>query len=332
MIEFVYQSLPSRVVFAADALARLPDEVARLGIRRALLLSTPGHRHLAEAAARLLGRLAIGIYDQAVMHVPIETAEAGRAEARRLGADGCIAIGGGSTIGLGKAIVLELDLPLVAVPTTYSGSEMMPIQGMTAGGIKRTQRDPKMLPKTVIYDPKLTLTLPPSISGTSGMNAVAHCVEALYARNANPMTSLMAEEGIRALARSLPVVVREPASLAARTEALYGAWLAGAALGAVGMALHHKLCHVLGGVSTCRMPRSTRSSYPMPPATIATLRPMQWHGLRALWARRSRPQGYSISQRLWAPRCGSQTSACEPRIWTGRPISPCAMPTTTQRR
>jgi maleylacetate reductase len=124
---------------------------------------------------------------------------------------------------------------------------MTPVQGITRDGIKRTTRDPRMLPRTVIYDPELTLGLPPAISGTSGMNAIAHCVEALYAENANPITSLMAEEGIRALAASLPRVVQDPADLEARAQALYGAWLGGAALGAVGMALHHKLCHVLGG-------------------------------------------------------------------------------------
>ena len=135
----------------------------------------------------------------------------------------------------------------MAVPTTYSGSEMTPIQGITADGVKRTRRDRRMLPKVVIYDPKLTLGLPARVAGPSGMNAIAHCVEALYAEGANPITSLMAEDGIRALAASLPVVVRTPADLDARALALYGAWLAGAALGAVGMALHHKLAHVLGG-------------------------------------------------------------------------------------
>jgi maleylacetate reductase len=181
------------------------------------------------------------------MHVPIEAAEAARAEARRRSADVCVALGGGTPIGLAKAIALELGIPVVAVPTTYAGSEMTPLLGITEGGVKRTRRDSRMLPRTVIYDPELTFSLPAAVSGPSGMNAIAHAVEALYVLNANPVTSLMAEESIRALARSLPVVVREPENLAARSDALYGAWLAGAALAAVGMALHHKLCHVLGG-------------------------------------------------------------------------------------
>jgi maleylacetate reductase len=247
MLEFTYETLPGRVVFGAGSLERLPDEVARLGAERVLVLSTPGKRALAEDAARRLGARAVGVYDQAVMHTPIEVAEAGRAAAERLGADAYVAIGGGTTIGLAKAIALATGRPIVAVPTTYSGSEMTPIQGITADGVKRTRRDPSMLPRVVIYDPELTLGLPARISGPSGMNAIAHCVEALYALNANPITSLMAEEGIRALGASLPVVVREPGDLEARSAALYGAWLAGAALGTVGMALHHKLAHVLGG-------------------------------------------------------------------------------------
>jgi alcohol dehydrogenase class IV len=138
-------------------------------------------------------------------------------------------------------------LPIVAIPTTFSGSEMTPIYGVMAGGGKRTGRDARVLPRTVIYDPRLLLALPARIAGPSGINAVAHAVEALYAEDANPVTSLMAEEAIRALAAALPRVVGTPGDLGARSDALYGAWLAGSCLGAVGMALHHKLCHTLGG-------------------------------------------------------------------------------------
>jgi alcohol dehydrogenase class IV len=247
MLEVTYQTLPSRVLFGPGRIAALPAEVERLGARRALVLSTPGKRALAEDAARRLGPLCAGILARAVMHVPVEIAEEGRAEARRLEADCTVAIGGGTTIGLAKGIALTTGLPIIAIPTTYSGSEVTPVQGLTEGGVKRTVRDPKLLPRTVIYDPELTLALPPEVSGPSGINAIAHCVEALYARDANPITSLMAEEGIRALGASLPLVVRQPDDLAARSQALYGAWLAGTALGTVGMALHHKLCHTLGG-------------------------------------------------------------------------------------
>ena len=261
---FVYTALPGHVVFGPGSLDRLAEEVARLGAQKALVLSTPGQRRLAESVAQGLGSSAAGIFDRAVMHVPVKIAAAARDEARRLGADACVAIGGGSAIGLGKAVALETGLPIVAIPTTYAGSEMTPIWGMTASGVKQTGRDPKVLPRVVIYDAKLTLTLPPRIAGPSGMNAIAHCVEALYAENANPITSLMAEEGIHALAQSLPVVVREPDNLAARSEAQYGAWLAGASLGAVGMSLHHKLCHTLGG--SFNLPHAETHSIVLPHA------------------------------------------------------------------
>jgi maleylacetate reductase len=247
MMAFTYQGLPSRVVFGEHSLDRLPDEVARLGCAKALVLSTPEQRATAEDAARRLGDRAAGVYDKAVMHVPVEVAQAARDEAKRLGADCCLAVGGGSTVGLGKAIALEFGLPIIAVPTTYAGSEMTPIWGLTKGSVKRTGRDLRVLPRTVIYDPQLTLTLPPGLSATSGMNAIAHSVEALYAEDANPIVSLMAEESIRALAEALPVIVERPRDLEARARAQYGCWLAGTALGSVGMALHHKLCHTLGG-------------------------------------------------------------------------------------
>jgi maleylacetate reductase len=260
-LRFIHESLPTRVVFRAGALEDVAAETARIG-DRPLVLSTPGQRGLAERVAGLLAGSCRGIYDQAVMHVPVETARAARIEAQRLGADCCVAIGGGSTIGLAKAIALELRVPILAVPTTYAGSEMTPIWGLTEGGVKRTGRDLGVLPRTALYDPVLTLALPPGVSGTSGINAMAHCVEGLYAENANPVVSLMAEEGIRALGRSLPNVVRAPQDLEARTDALYGAWLGGCVLGAVGMALHHKLCHVLGG--TFNLPHAETHAIVLP--------------------------------------------------------------------
>ena len=199
------------------------------------------------------------------MHVPVEVAQAAVSAARAKGADGLIAIGGGSTTGLAKAVALELNLPILAVPTTYAGSEMTPIWGLTEGGVKRTGKDTRVLPRTAIYDPELTLGLPAALSGVSGLNAIAHCVEALYSENANPLISIMAEEGIRALGRSLPVVVRDPGDIAARGDALYGAWLGGTVLGAVGMAIHHKLCHTLGG--TFDLPHAETHAIVLPHAT-----------------------------------------------------------------
>jgi len=264
MRSFTYTQLPGRVVFGVGALDHLPREIELLGATRALVLSTPEQKAQAEDVAKRLGTRCAGMFPRAAMHVPIEIARAARDEAKRLGADCAVAIGGGSTTGLGKAIALESALPILAIPTTYAGSEMTPIYGLTEGGLKKTGRDRKVLPKTVIYDPTLTLGLPVGLSVTSGFNAIAHAAEGLYAEDANPIMSLMAEDGIRALAHGLPVIVKNPKDLEARSECLYGAWLCGAVLGAVGMALHHKLCHVLGG--TWNLPHAETHTVVLPHA------------------------------------------------------------------
>jgi len=199
-----------------------------------------------------------------VMHVPVETAQEARNYATKLGADCAVAIGGGSTTGLGKAIALTSSLPIIAVPTTYAGSEMTPVYGLTEAGLKKTGRDLRVLPKTVIYDPELTVSLPASLSVTSGINAIAHAAEGLYAQDANPITGLMAEEGIRALGAGIGRVVSRLDDLDARADCLYGAWLCGAVLGSVGMALHHKLCHTLGG--TFNLPHAETHTIVLPHA------------------------------------------------------------------
>jgi len=259
---FVYHGQAGRVVFGQGALQHLGREIELMGAKRALVLSTPEQADQAQRIADLLGPRAAGIFPRAVMHVPIETAREARELAHKLGADCAVAIGGGSTTGLGKAIALDSGLPILAIPTTYAGSEMTTIYGITEAGMKKTGKDPRILPRTVIYDPELTLTLPVGLSVTSGINAIAHAAEGLYAIDSNPIMDLMAVEGISALGRALPVIAStatatststvraepvEAALLQARSDALYGAWLCGIVLGNAGMALHHKLCHTLGG-------------------------------------------------------------------------------------
>ena len=229
-MEFVYEPIGTRVVFGNGSASRIRAEVERLGIERAFLITR--RRELA-------ANWAAGVFEEAAMHVPADVAKRARRQASKVSADGLVAVGGGSTIGLAKAIALETSLPIVAAPTTYSGSEMTSIWGLTRDGKKTTGRDLKVLAKTVVYDPELIKTLPPNLAAVSGMNAIAHGVEALYAESENPVVSSMAEEAIRTLAAGLPQK--------AHAQCLYGAFLAGAALGSVGMALHHKLCHVLGG-------------------------------------------------------------------------------------
>ena len=302
MQPFVYTGQPARVVFGAGSLAQLVPEIERLGARRALVLSTHEQRASAQQIAERLGERCAGIFDRAVMHVPIEVARAARAEAQRLNADCAVAIGGGSTTGLGKAIALESSLPILAIPTTYAGSEMTPIYGITEGNQKKTGRDARVLPRTVIYDPQLTLSLPARLSATSGMNAIAHAAEGLYAQDANPVMALIAEEGIRALALGLPKVVSNTHDIEARSDCLYGAWLCGTVLGSVGMALHHKLCHTLGG--TWNLPHAETHTIVLPQAIAynASAAPEAMTRIARALGARDAPLGlYQLAQRLGAP-------------------------------
>src|SRR5690242_11193827 len=303
---FIYEAAPSRVVFGVGSLEKAPEEIERLGARRVLILTTPGRKKFGEELATHLGARAAGVFGDAVMHVPAETAEAGRAEASRLRADCYIAIGGGSATGLAKAIAVVSGNPILAIPTTYSGSEMTPTWGLTEHGIKKTMRDAQARPKTVIYDPALTSSMPAALSATSGMNAIAHCVEALYSQEASPIVSLIAEEGIRALARSLPAVVKEPSNVEARSLAFYGAWLGGTSLGAVSMALHHKLCHVLGGAfnlphaetHTVLLPHATAYNTAAAPDAMERIA----HALGAKGGAHSAAQGlYDLEAAMGAP-------------------------------
>ncbi|KAK5018739.1 putative maleylacetate reductase [Cryomyces antarcticus] len=243
MDSFEYNANPGRVVFGSGSLQKLPDEIKRLNLSSPLLLSTPQQVDQANDLKQILNGKIAGIFTEATMHTPTDVTDKALAYAKESRADSVVSIGGGSTIGLGKAISIRTGLPHICIPTTYAGSEMTPILGETASGKKTTRSDPKILPGTVIYDVDLTLTLPASLSATSGVNAIAHAVEALYARNTNPVITLLALEGIRALAS----IISDPSSQPARSSAQYGAWLCGSCLGSVGMALHHKLCHTLGG-------------------------------------------------------------------------------------
>jgi len=244
---FAYDLRPTRVLFAPGALYELSSELDALGVRRALVISTPGRAAELPAFSELLGEKLVDVFDGAVEHVPTGVVATALDAARRCNADVCVSVGGGSAIGLGKAIARETGLPLVAVPTTYSGSEMTSIWGVTDHSGKRTGRDPRVAPRAVVYDPDLTLGLSPAVSAASGMNAMAHAVEALYAANASPITLAIAEEAVPLLTESLPRVFANPGDRDARSAALAGAHLAGRALDLAAMGLHHRLCHVLGG-------------------------------------------------------------------------------------
>lgn len=245
---FEVESLPLRVLFGwGSSTSRLLHEIERLGARKVLVICTEQETALAAALAEPLGELVCGVFSEVRPHVPGEIVERAVQRAWGLGADALLSIGGGSTTGTAKAIALRMALPIVAVPTTYAGSEVTPVWGTTEDGRKVTGRSPLVLPRTVIYDPVHTMTLPAGLTATSGMNAMAHCIEAFYAPGANPVTELVATEGVRALAAGLPVVVADVGDEKGRALMLYGAYLAGSAFATAGSGLHHKICHVLGG-------------------------------------------------------------------------------------
>jgi len=242
---FVYESQPGRVVFGFGAQAQIGDEVARLGAARVLLLSSPSATAPADALHAALGPVVLR-WTEVAEHVPVELADRARAAAWDAHVDVIVAIGGGSAIGLAKAIALELGSPIVAVPTTYAGSEMTPMYGLT-GDHKVTGRDPRVLPRVVVYDAELTLGLPIETSVASACNALAHCIEGCYGAGANPVTTLSAVEGIRVLSANVPLLAQDARDIHVRSALLYGAYLAGTVIATVGVGLHHRTCHVLGG-------------------------------------------------------------------------------------
>lgn len=245
---FVHQGLASRVVFGRGTIAQVTDEVVRLDLNRVLVVTSPEQEAQGNDLAAQLGKRTRDTFAEATMHVPASVAAAAGALARDIAADGVVALGGGSAIGLAKAVALETSLPILAIPTTYAGSEMTPVWGLTDGQRKRTGRDTRVLPKTVVYDLDLTTSLPADLSVTSAVNALAHAVEAMYAPDGSPVVSLTAESAASALLSGIDAIATAPDDMDARARLTYGAWLAGSCLGATTMSLHHKLCHVLGGL------------------------------------------------------------------------------------
>jgi maleylacetate reductase len=245
---FDYDALPGRVIFGVGRRSEVGEEVDRLHATRVLLIADAHDEVTIDQVVTALGERCVGVFTEVAQHVPILLAQKVRALATSSGANATVSLGGGSATGFGKAVSLTHELPQVCIPTTYAGSELTPIWGTSNGEIKETGRDLRVLPRTVIYDPELTLGLPISIAGPSAMNALAHAVEGLYGPGANPVMSAIALESVRVLSTHLPLMKASPTSIDERSQVLYGAYLAGAVLAVVGTALHHKTCHVLGGL------------------------------------------------------------------------------------
>lgn len=247
MLNFQYQSLPWNIIFGAGCLKHLPVELEVLGFSRPLVLSTSGQVKNAQSIVELLATNGVGLFDGARMHVPAVVVEDAAIIAKKLNANCTVSIGGGSTTGLGKALALRHNIPYIAIPTTYAGSEMTNIWGITEKGRKVTGRDNKVLPRLIIYDPELTMSLPASVVGPSGLNAMAQAVVNIATDNLNPIVTSMAIEAVRNISAYLPKIITDPMNIEARSKVLLGASLAGAALGTGTTSLHHKLCHTFGG-------------------------------------------------------------------------------------
>ncbi len=293
MTPFIYAALPTRVIFGRGKISEVATEAMRLGMKRPLVITT---KHQASSGLAIIEKSGGVAFAGAAMHTPSNVTEEALALVSAEGCDGTIALGGGSSTGLGKAIALRTDLPQLVIPTSYAGSEMTNILGETAGGTKTTQRDPKIQPESVIYDADLLDTLPDNFAATSGLNAIAHAVEGLYAVDGNPIVSLMAEEGIRALASAIPM------GKAGHDEALYGAWLCATVLGSVSMALHHKLCHVLGG--SFNLPHAETHTVILPHATAynsASSPDAMQRICRALRSNTAAAGLYDLAKKLNAP-------------------------------
>ena len=245
-MRFEHEGLAQRVRFGSgEAAQAVAGEIGRLDGRRVMVIAGPAERGLAESVT---AGLPVAVrHDEVVMHVPVEVAERARAAAGAHGVDAIVCVGGGSTTGLAKAVALTTGVPIVAVPTTYAGSEATNVWGLTEGATKTTGVDARVLPRAIVYDASLMLTLPVAMSVASGLNALAHCVDSMWAPRTDPIDRAFAGEGIRALGIGLPKVVEDPQGLEGREYALYGAYLSAVAFASAGSGLHHKICHVLGG-------------------------------------------------------------------------------------
>ncbi|GAA4721434.1 maleylacetate reductase [Phytohabitans rumicis] len=246
-MRFTHETLPQRVVFAAGASpAAVAAEVQALGGSKVILIASDREKELADPIAKQIP--VVLRHEEVVMHVPVEVARRARHAAAGAGADILVSVGGGSTTGLAKAVAMTTGLPIVAVPTTYAGSEATNVWGLTEGETKTTGMDNKVLPASVVYDASLLTTLPGEMTVASGLNAMAHCVDSMWGPRTDPIDRALAHEAIRALAAGLPAVADDSTSVEGIEQTLYGAYLAAVAFASAGSGMHHKICHVLGGM------------------------------------------------------------------------------------
>ena len=245
-MEFSYKSFPAQVHFGKGKIAVLPELLK--GFSSVLLIAEGRFAPQAERFAAAFGNEKVVLFSNVIQHVPQRIVDEAYEVVKKENPDVLLSIGGGSSVGLAKALALQTELPIIAVPTTYAGSEQTNIWGISTEAGKTTGRSAKVLPKVVVYDPELTQSMPPVLAAKSAMNAMAHLMEAVYAPDGNPFTSHYAKLGMKSLKEGL-LKLAEEKGLSEQTneKILFGAYLGGKSLCEVSMSLHHKAAHVLGG-------------------------------------------------------------------------------------
>ncbi|CAM5269213.1 hypothetical protein SALBM311S_12509 [Streptomyces alboniger] len=334
-MRFTHQTLPQRVVFAAGGSpAAVAAEVEALGGTKVMLIASDREKELADPIDKEIP--VVLRHEEVVMHVPVEVAERARRAAADAGADILVSVGGGSTTGLAKA--MTTGLPIVAVPTTYAGSED-DVWGLTEGETKTTGVDDRVLPASVVYDAALLTTLPGGMTVASGLNAMAHCVDAMWTRRADPIDRALAQEGIRALANGLPTVASDSTSVQGIEQTLYGAYLAAVAFASAGSGMHHKICHVLGGMFN--LPHAQTHAVVLPVRAGLQHRARPGGGdtdCPGVQLRGKQAPAWPPCARCWALPGRCATTACprtaSPRRWRrssrrSRPTTPLPSPTPT---
>ncbi len=254
MDSFVYRTHRQEIIFAPGALAQIGEAITHSGWTRLVLYASPSMQKAAhiEKIRTALGNRLVAVYGEVRPHVQDQQVQEAVELAVQCEADAVIGLGGGSPIGMAKAVASRLgEIQVIAIPTTYAGSEMTPVFGITHTDEdpprKVTVNDPRIVPSLVVYDPQLTLDLPPELTASTGINALAHCIEALYSKTRNPLSTAAAKEAVGHIQKALLRCYQDGTDVEARSEMLLGSHLAGVSLATVSMGLHHGLCHVLGG-------------------------------------------------------------------------------------
>lgn len=284
MHPFRHDVLPTRIDFGEGARHRVAGLLSAFGARRPLVVDGLPGVTASEEVTAALGGLVAGTVTGLTQYITPELVTRATEAYRAGGADSVVSVGGGSAIGVAKVLAVHHDAPLVAVPSTYSGSEATPIYSVVVDSAKQTRSDARACPRGIAYDPALTATLPARLAASSAFNALAHCIEGLYSPRADPFSRLYALEGARLVGEHLPLLSVEETAPQARAALLWASYLGGATIATAGIALHHKICHVLG--ASLDLPHADLNAVVLPYALAynAPAVPEALVDLRRTWA------------------------------------------------